>query len=119
MDISDPLVRKGYRFRVDKDGFIMPSKIHDNPQLTLVFLGGSPTECSYVDEENRFPYLVGRLVENKTGLRTDSYNAGKGGNTSLHSLDVLLNKVILLKPDVTIMMHNVNDLAVLLFKKTS
>jgi hypothetical protein len=84
----------------------------------LVFLGGSTTECSYVEEENRFPYLVGRLLEKKTGLRTDSYNAAKGGNTSLHSLDALLNKVIPVKPDVAIMMHNVNDLAVLLFEKT-
>ena len=118
MDISDGLVRKGYPFRIDDNGFIMPSKIHANPQLTLAFLGGSTTECAYVDEENRFPYLVGRLVEKKTGLRTDSYNAGKAGNTSLHSLDVLLNKVIPLKPDVAIMMHNVNDLAVLIFEKT-
>ncbi len=118
MDISDGLVKKGYPFRIDENGFIMPSKIHPDPQLTLAFLGGSTTECAYVDEENRFPYLVGRLLEKKTGLRTDSYNAGKAGNTSLHSLDVLLNKVIPVKPDVAIMMHNVNDLAVLIFEKT-
>jgi hypothetical protein len=118
MDISDGLVRKGYPFRIDANGFIMPSKIHPDPQLTLAFLGGSTTECAYVDEENRFPYLVGRLLEKKTGLRTDSYNAGKAGNTSLHSLDVLLNKVIPVKPDVAIMLHNVNDLAVLIFEKT-
>ena len=118
MDISDTLVQKGYPFRIDENGFIMPSKIHANPQLTLVFLGGSTTECAYVEEENRFPYLVGRLVEKKTGLRTDSYNAGKAGNTSLHSLDILLNKVIPVKPDVAIMMDNVNDLAVLIFEKT-
>ena len=118
MDISDTLVQKGYPFRIDENGFIMPSKVHDNPQLTLVFLGGSTTECAYVEEENRFPYLVGRLVEKKTGLRTDSYNAGKAGNMSLHSLDILLNKVIPVKPDVAIMMDNVNDLAVLIFEKT-
>jgi lysophospholipase L1-like esterase len=118
MDISDSLVKKGYPFRIDENGFIMPSKIHPDPQLTLAFLGGSTTECAYVDEENRFPYRVGRLVEKKTGLRTDSYNAGKAGNTSLHSLDILLNKVIPVKPDVAIMMDNVNDLAVLLFEKT-
>jgi len=118
MDISDSLVRKGYPFRIDANGFIMPSKIHDDPQLTLAFVGGSTTECAYVGEENRFPYLVGRLLEKKTGLRTDAYNAGKAGNTSLHSLDVLLNKVIPVKPDIAIMMHNVNDLAVLIFEKT-
>jgi hypothetical protein len=118
MDISDTLVQKGYQFRIDENGFIIPSKIHDNPQLTFVFLGGSTTECCYVEEENRFPYLVGRLVEKKTGLRTDSYNAGTGGNTSLHSLDALLNKVIPVKADIVIMMHNINDLAVLFFEKT-
>jgi len=118
MEISDSLVKQGYPFRIDADGFIMPSKIHPDPQLTLAFLGGSTTECAYVGEENRFPYLAGRLLEQKTGLRTDSYNAGKAGNTSLHSLDVLLNKVIPVKPEVAIMMHNVNDLAVLIFEKT-
>jgi hypothetical protein len=118
MEISDSLVKKGYPFRIDANGFIMPSKIHPDPQLTLAFLGGSTTECAYVDEENRFPYLAGRLLEKKTGLRTDSYNAGKAGNTSLHSLDVLLNKVIPVKPDVAVMMHNVNDLAVLIFEKS-
>jgi hypothetical protein len=118
MDISDSLVQKGYPFRIDENGFIMPSKIHPEPQLTLAFLGGSTTECAYVEEENRFPYLVGRLVEKTTGLRTNSYNAGKAGNTSLHSLDVFLNKVIPVKPDVAIMLHNVNDLAVLIFEKT-
>jgi len=118
MEISDSLVKQGYPFQIDADGFIMPSKIHPDPQLTLAFLGGSTTECAYVGEENRFPCRVGRLLEQKTGLRTDSYNAGKAGNTSLHSLDVLLNKVIPVKPEVAIMMHNVNDLAVLIFEKT-
>jgi hypothetical protein len=118
MDISDTLAKKGYEFRVDANGFIIPSKIHDDPQFTLVFIGGSTTECSYVGEKNRFPYLTGRLLEQKTGLRINSYNGGKGGNTSLHSLDVLLNKVIPLKPDLVIMMHNINDLSVLLYEKT-
>jgi lysophospholipase L1-like esterase len=118
MDISDSLVKQGYPFRIDENGFIMPSKIHPEPQLTLVFLGGSTTECAYVEETNRFPYLVGRLAEKKTGLRTNAYNAGKAGNTSLHSLDVLLNKGIPVQPDVAIMLHNVNDLAVLIFEKT-
>jgi lysophospholipase L1-like esterase len=118
MDISDTLVQKGYKFRIDENGFIIPSKIHDNPQLTLVFLGASTTECCYVEEENRFPYIVGRLIEKNTGLRTNSYNASKSGNTSLHSLDALLNKVIPVKPDIVIMMHNTNDLGVLLYENS-
>ncbi|HEY9073977.1 MAG TPA: hypothetical protein VIN67_07565, partial [Desulfobaccales bacterium] len=42
----------------------------------------------------------------------------KSGNDSLHSLNVLLNKVVPLHPDIVVMMHNINDLAVLLYEKT-
>lgn len=115
---SDTLVRRPYIIRVDENGFIIPAKIHEHPDLTLVFLGGSTTEDIYDDENNRFPYLVGHLLEESTGLWVNSYNAAKSGNDSLHSLDVLLNKVVPLKPDLVMMMHNINDLSILLFEKT-
>jgi lysophospholipase L1-like esterase len=116
--ISDSLVQKGYVLRIDADGFIMPSRVHQHPDLTVAFLGGSTTECVYVDEADRFPYLAGRLLEKKTGLRVNSYNAAKSGNDSLHSLNVLLNKIIPLKPRIVVMMHNINDLSVLLYEGT-
>ena len=56
---TDSLIRKEYRFEIDENGFIFPSNVHDNPE-TPIFLGGSTTETIYVDELNRFPYLVGR-----------------------------------------------------------
>jgi lysophospholipase L1-like esterase len=115
---SDTLVRRPYIIRVDENGFIMPAKVHEHPDLTLVFLGGSTTEDIYDDENNRFPYLAGHLLEESTGLRVNSYNAAKSGNDSLHSLDVLLNKVLPLKPDLVAMMHNINDLSILLFEKS-
>jgi len=115
---SDTLVRRPYIIRVDENGFIMPAKVHEHPDLTLVFLGGSTTEDIYDDENNRFPYLAGHLLEESTGLRVNSYNAAKSGNDSLHSLDVLLNKVVPLKPDLVAMMHNINDLSILLFEKS-
>lgn len=115
MRMSDTLIGKGYRVRTDADGFIMPARIHDRPDLALVFLGGSTTACYYVDEEERFPFLAGRLLEKDTKLKVNSYNSGVGGNYSLHSLDILLNKVIPMKPDLVVMMHNINDLTVLMF----
>src|SRR4030042_103609 len=115
---TDSLIQKKYFLRIDEKGFIMPTKIHDNPDLTLVFLGGSTTECLYVDEVNRFPYLVGRLIEKETGLRVNSYNSGISGNNSLHSIDILLNKVIPLQPHIAVMMNNINDLTILLYEKT-
>lgn len=115
---ADSLVRKEYPFRVDGHGFIMPSKVHDKPDLTMIFLGGSTTACHYVGEENRFPYLAGRLLEQETGLKVNSYNSGVGGNYSLHSINILINKGIPLKPDIAVMMHNVNDLTILMYEKS-
>ena len=59
LTVSDTLVRRDYLIRVDDHGFIMPSKVHEHPDLVLAFLGGSTTECIYDDENNRFPYLAG------------------------------------------------------------
>jgi lysophospholipase L1-like esterase len=115
---AELLERKKYLLRVDKNGYIMPSQIHPEADLNLVFLGGSTTECLYMDEKERFPYLVGRLIENELHLKVNSYNSGKAGNNSLHSIDILLNKVMYINPDIVIMMHNINDLIILLFEKS-
>jgi lysophospholipase L1-like esterase len=118
MRMSDGLTQKPYVLRVDRQGFIMPSKIHEHPDLSIAFLGGSTTECTYVNEDLRFPYLAGRLIEAQTHLKVNAYNAGRSGNNSLHSLNILLNKVVNLQPDIVIMMHNINDLAILMYEKT-
>jgi hypothetical protein len=118
MRMSDNLPQKEYVLRVDRQGFIMPSRIHDHPDLTIAFLGGSTTECTYVEEPLRFPYLAGRLIEQQTGRKVNSYNAGRSGNNTLHCLNILLNKVVDLKPDIVVLMENINDLAILMYEKT-
>ncbi|MFZ5449074.1 MAG: SGNH/GDSL hydrolase family protein [Thermodesulfobacteriota bacterium] len=115
---SDGLVQKPYRVRTDANGFMLPYNRYDKPDLTLVFLGGSTVACIYVDEESRFPYLVGQLLEQQTGKKITSINSGVGGNNSLHSLDILLNKIIPLNPGAVVMMHNINDLVALIYDRT-
>ena len=115
---SDGLVQKPYRVRTDSQGFMLPYNRYEKPDLTLVFLGGSTVACIYVEEESRFPYLVGNLLAQKTGKKITSINSGVGGNNSLHSLDILLNKIIPLRPDVVVMMHNINDLVALIYDRT-
>lgn len=109
---------KKWKVRTDKNGFIEPSQKYEEPDKTIVFLGGSTTECQYMDEQNRFPYLVGVLLEQKTGLKINSYNSGNSGNDSLHSLNILLNKVLPLRPHIVVMTHNINDLGVLMHYKS-
>jgi hypothetical protein len=118
MKAFDSFTQKTYVLRVDQDGFIMPSKIHAHPDFVIVFLGASTTECTWVDEENKFPYLVGRLLEKQTGQKINSYNSSKAGNNTLHSIDILYNKLIPLKPNIVVMMHNINDLNTLLYENT-
>jgi hypothetical protein len=114
----DSLVLKKYVLRIDKDGFIIPSKKYDDPDISMVFLGGSTTECRFMDEEQRFPYLTGALLEKKLGIKINSYNAARSGNHSLHSLDILLNKVMPIEPQIVVMMHNINDFVILLYEKS-
>lgn len=114
----DTLVTKKYLLRIDSDGFIVPSKKYTNPDMSIVFLGGSTTECRYVAEDHRFPYLAGVLLEQQTGIKINSYNAARSGNHSLHSLDILLNKIFPIKPDIVVMLHNINDLVILLYESS-
>lgn len=110
--------REEYFIQTDSLGFILPSFVHADPDLTMVFLGGSTTECFMVDDSLRFPYKAGRLLEKLSGKKINSLNSGIGGNNSFHSIDLLINKIIPIKPDIAVMMHNVNDWATFLFLRS-
>ncbi len=114
----DTIEKKNYLLRIDDNGFIMPSKRYSHADMSLVFLGDSVTAELLVDEEKRFPYLTGVLLEKDMGIKINSYNASRTANNSLNSLDILLNKIIPIKPDVAIMMHNNNDVAIMLYEKS-
>ncbi|MBS0289122.1 MAG: hypothetical protein JSS07_03660 [Proteobacteria bacterium] len=105
--------RKYYRIATDSHGFIGPSEVHQTPDYKIVFLGGSTTECLYMEETERFPYLVGRQLEKVLNKKINTYNGGVSANESMHSLNILLNKVLPLKPQVVVLMHNINDLVIL------
>jgi lysophospholipase L1-like esterase len=105
--------RKYYTITTDANGFIGPSDIHASPDLKIVFLGGSTTECLYMEETERFPYLVGRQLEAALNKKVNTYNGGVSANESMHSLNILMNKVLPLKPTMVVLMHNINDLVIL------
>ena len=106
-------VRSTYAVDVDEFGFIEPSIIHKDPDVEIVFLGGSTTECLYVTPELRFPYLAGRMLEDRLGLKINSINAAKSGNNTMISLLMLAGKILPRRPDYIVLMHNINDLSLL------
>ena len=115
---TDNVFTKQYRFDIDHNGFVAPSRKYDAPDKVIVFLGGSTTECMFVDEDHRMPYVAGQILEKETGAKINSYNGGMSGNNSLNAIDILINKVIPLKPDVVVFMENINDLSTLLYEGT-
>jgi lysophospholipase L1-like esterase len=100
------------RFRTDERSYIVPSRRFDAPDATVAFLGGSTTECIAVQEELRFPARVSYLLEKK-GLKVNALNAGKSGNTTHDSINVLLNHIVRDKPDVVVLMEATNDIGIL------
>ncbi len=115
---TDNVFPKKYRVDIDQDGFIVPSKVYDRPDKVIVFLGGSTTECMFMDENHRFPYEVGRILSQETGRKINSYNGGMSGNNTLNAIDILINKVIPLHPQAVVYMENINDLSTLLYEGT-
>lgn len=104
--------RKYYRVATDEHGFIGPI-LHQEPDIKIVFLGGSTTECLYMEEGQRFPFLVGRQLESALHKKVNTYNGGVSANESMHSLNILMNKVLPMKPQMVVFMHNINDLVAL------
>jgi len=102
-----------YDLVTDQAGFIRPGRTHERPDLTVAFVGGSTTECLYVQPELRFPYLTGVILEERLGIKVNTLNAGKSGNNTMHSTLQLIAKIIPEKPDVVVIMNNANDGGVL------
>src|SRR5512140_2140219 len=47
---TDNVFTKTYKVDIDENGFIKPSRKYPDPDLSIVFLGGSTTECMFMDE---------------------------------------------------------------------
>ena len=82
------LKNKKYRLRTNNNGFIVGPEWKNNKDVItdIIFVGGSTTECMYVEEINRFPYLLSKLIKKKNGSNLNILNGGVAGNHSVHSL---------------------------------
>ena len=108
IDKSVPYVQ----FRVNSRGYIEPAFRFSDPDFSIVFLGGSTTECQFVQENLRFPSLISFKLE-KLGMNVNSLNFARSGKTSHDSINDLLNHVIQDKPNLAVIMHATNDIGVL------
>jgi len=108
------LEQTNYEINIDENGFIDNGnpKVLD-PEIKVLFLGGSTTETLFVPEKNRFPSVIERNLRSELTKTVNVFNGGVSGNHSMHSVFVLLAKGIPLKPNFAVLMHNINDFALL------
>ncbi len=99
-------------FHTDANGYILPGDQFENPEFTVAFLGGSTTEMSLVTEDLRLPARVSSLLQAE-GLRVNTINAARSGNTLHDSINILFNQVQLARPDFVVIMHATNDQGVI------
>lgn len=114
MQEVDSLEKKGFDITIDSNGFIENGNFYENnPEIRIIFFGGSTTETLFVESKNRFPSIVERNLRKEFNRRITVHNAGVSGNNSMHSNIVLAGKGIPLRPNFTVLMHNINDLSLL------
>lgn len=116
-EVHEPfkLEKRKYFYQTDSKGFIVTDKNHQNPDLSIYFLGGSTTECIFVTDSVRFPEGVARKLENQYPIKINAYNCGVGRTNSAHTINLLQNKILNEQPDLLVFNHLVNDLAVLYY----
>ena len=112
---AESLEQGRYNVITDANGFIHNGNPYElNPDLRIIFFGGSTTENLYVKTQNRFPSVVERYMRKELSQTVAIHNSGVSGNNSMHSNLALIAKGIPLKPNLVILMHNINDLGLLM-----
>ncbi len=113
--------RENYFLQTDKTGAIVNPKdrntFYNEKNLKILFLGGSTTENLYIKDNKRFPALVSKFYNDSNFCINENctiLNAGVSGRIIPASINVLLNKYLVPRPEKVILMHNFNDLNYLL-----
>ena len=116
-NLNKNLQVKKYRFRTNNEGFIIGERTSIETPIKVdgIFYGGSTTECLFVNESKRFPFLVQKKLSEKLDLELNFLNSGVSGKNSMQSTFDLLAKGIRFKPKFVVLMHNINDLSHLMF----
>ena len=103
-----------YEINIDENGFIANGNLKkSNSEIKILFLGGSTTETLKKKKKSRFPSVIERNLRSELDQTVNVYNGGVSGNHSMHSVFILLAKGIPLEPNYAVLMHNINDFALL------
>jgi len=102
----------------DSSGINVNQNFDTKINSSILFFGGSTTECLALGNKDRLHNLTSEIIREKLSLKYNTYNFGVSGSNTLHSINLLLNFGLTKKPKIAILMHNVNDLYLLLREQT-
>jgi len=77
-------------------------------EYRIFAVGGSTTECLYVDDSLQWPHLLEEKL-NKDGLNVNVQNAGKSGDAIDDHIAMIGHKIVHLDPDLILVYMGVND----------
>ncbi|MCF2948106.1 SGNH/GDSL hydrolase family protein [Paraglaciecola aquimarina] len=105
-----------FTMQTDENGFIGLNKESKKTTAKVYFLGGSTTECIWNNADVRWPTRVATDFNKRcnSGIKINCFNSGVWGNTTAQSVNLLINKILPLKPNCVVMMHNINDLVLMI-----
>jgi len=82
-----------FEIRLDQDHFIVSPSKYNNQDSTLIFLGDSFCEQSYIREGFRFT----DIIQSRYAQKIRVLNAGYSGMNSVHSINIFFSKILGLK----------------------
>jgi GDSL-like Lipase/Acylhydrolase family len=109
--LSDPtLAKRSYRLRTDDNGFIRTGRDLPMDSDCILVLGDSVVETMFVDESRRMCAILERLINTNRTDPVRVLNGGMTGSTTLHLLNLLINKGLPLMPSAIVLMSGIMDL---------
>ncbi len=89
-------------------GFRGP-ELSTNDNLKVICMGGSTTECFYLNDGKDWPAVLGSKIKNDYPTSWLN-NAGMDGQSSFGNLQMLKQYIVKLKPNYIILMCGLNDM---------
>ncbi|MGH1590371.1 SGNH/GDSL hydrolase family protein [Methylobacterium phyllosphaerae] len=107
--VNNSFVRKEFVINTDQNGFIKPHADCGECRNNLVVLGDSVVESMYMDESLRMCSALDRKINYISQDELRVLNAGYSGSTLLHMFNILLNKILPLRPTAILVMAGIVD----------
>lgn len=79
-------------------------------ELRIFIIGGSTTQCLYIDDEKSLNAIVQKHLQSANGKKARVYAAARSGDATAEHLSMLVHRILFMQPDLVIVFSGFNDL---------